>query len=96
MNENFQRTDYIMLCAKAQIRTIRKASSSPAFAGAKEGDIIDFFVPIARVGRNRRGTHASYISCENIRTGAMSKLSFNQLSKIILGCEFEQLIDMYE
>jgi hypothetical protein len=88
----YRKVEYVTLTAVARIHCIFKKSSSPAFKGAQTGDIIDFRIPIAEVGRTRRSTHAAFIDCINRRTGETSNLSFNQLGRILTGYEMEQLI----
>lgn len=88
----YRKVKYVTLTAVARISGIIKKSSSPVFNGAQVGDIVDFRIPIAEVGRTRRSTHAAFIDCINRRTGKASNLSFNQLGRILAGYEMEQLI----
>lgn len=69
---------------------INRKSSSPCFKDLKFGDVIEFSVPIVRVGRHR-GTYATYILCHNCRTDVESQLSFNQIEKVLECCELEEI-----
>lgn len=55
-----------------------------AFKDLQVGDKIEFSCPIKRAGyHSSSGTKASYIRCVNVQTGAISKLSFNQLANVL-------------
>lgn len=53
----------------------------------KIGDVIEFSVPISHSGRSSRSIYATYILCHNCRTDMESKLSFNQIEKVLECCE---------
>lgn len=74
----------------ATVTKINRKSSSPCFKNLKVGDVIEFSVPIVRVGRHR-GTYATYILCHNCRTDVESQLSFNQIEKVLECCELEEI-----
>lgn len=78
------------LKTKAICAGINKKSQSPAFKDLKCGDIIEFSVPIKKVGRNK-STYAAYIHCFNPKTEQESKLSFNQIGKTLECFEFEEI-----
>lgn len=69
---------------------VYKKSSSPAFKDLQVGDIIEFSINIERVGTGRSGSHAAYIKCVNPKTSLQSKLSFNQIGKVLENFEFIQ------
>lgn len=70
----------------ATVTKINRKSTSPCFKDLKVGDVIEFSVPIFRT-RRHRVTYAIYILCHNCRTNAESKLSFNQIEKVLECCE---------
>lgn len=74
----------------ATVTKINRKSSSPCFKDLEIGDVIKFNVPIIRVGRSR-GTYATYILCHNCRTDVKSRLSFNQIEKVLECCELEEI-----
>lgn len=76
----------LTLKTTATVIKINRKSSSPCFKDLKVGDVIEFSVPIIKVGRNR-GTYATYILCHNCRTDVESELSFNQIEKVLECCE---------
>lgn len=76
----------LTLKTTATVTKINRKSSSPCFKDLKVGDVIEFSVPIIKVGRNR-GTYATYILCHNCRTDVESQLSFNQIEKVLECCE---------
>ena len=80
----------LTLKATAIVTKINRKSSSPCFKNLKVGDVIEFSVPIIRVGRHR-GTYATYILCHNCRTDVESQLSFNQIEKVLECCELEEI-----
>lgn len=80
----------LTLKTTATATKINRKSSSPCFKDLKVGDVIEFSVPIVRVGRHR-GTYATYILCHNCRTDVESQLSFNQIEKVLECCELEEI-----
>lgn len=70
---------------------VHKKSSSPAFINLQIDDIIEFSIDIERVGIGRGGSHAAYIRCVNPKTSLQSKLSFNQIGKVLENFEFIQI-----
>ena len=74
-----------------KVTAIHKNSSSPAFKNLKVGDLIYFSIPVAPAGTGGRGTYASYIQCENLKTNEISKLSFNQISRVLDNFEWEEV-----
>lgn len=70
---------------------VHKKSSSPAFKDLQEGDVIEFSIEIERVGVGRGGSHAAYIKCINTKTLLQSKLSFNQIGRVLENFEFIQI-----
>ena len=80
----------LTLKTTATVTKINRKSSSPCFKDLKVGDVIEFSVPIVRVGRHR-GTYATYILCHNCRTDVESQLSFNQIDKVLECCELEEI-----
>lgn len=70
---------------------IYKKSSSPAFKDLQIDDIIEFSIYIERVGTGRSGSHAAYIRCSNPKTSLQSKLSFNQIGKVLENFKFIQI-----
>lgn len=81
----------MFLKCKAICTNVYKKSSSPAFTNLQIGDVIDFSIEIKSVGFARGGSHAAYILCINKRTGLQSKLSFNQIEKVLSNFEFKEL-----
>lgn len=79
------------LKCKAIVTKVLKTSKSPAFDGLEENDIIEFSIDMSSVGSNRRGSHAAFINCLNIRTRRQSCLSFNQIERVLKCAEFIQL-----
>ena len=79
----------LTLKTTATVTKINRKSTSPCFKDLKIGDVIEFSVPIVRVGRHR-GTYATYILCHNCRTNVESQLSFNQIDKVLECCELEE------
>ena len=57
--------------------------------------MIEFSVPILYAGFANHGTCATYIRCYNERTNAESRLSFNQIEKVLECCELEENIFIY-
>ena len=68
-------------------RVFRK-SKAKMFENLHVGSQIRFAVPLKSAGRNR-GTYATYITIENIKTGEETTSSFNQLPKILEAFELE-------
>lgn len=79
----------LTLRTTATVIKINRKSSSPCFKNLQVGDVIEFSVPIVRVGRHR-GTYATYILCHNCRTDVESQLSFNQIEKVLECCELNE------
>lgn len=77
----------LTLRTTATVTKINRKSSSPCFKNLKVGDMIEFSVPISYAGYASHGTCATYIRCYNRRTNAESRLSFNQLDKVLECCE---------
>lgn len=57
------------------------------FCNLNVGDRIWFTVPIKYAGHNR-GTYATYITIINLETKEQTRLSFNQLPKILDAFDF--------
>ena len=70
----------------AKCTKVLKKSQSPAF-----GDSILFSCDIKPSGRWNGNTYATYIHCENMRTGEKSYLSFNQIQRVLDNFEFEEM-----
>lgn len=81
----------IMSC-KAKCIEIKKKSKASGFKNIKEGDILEFLVPIKSAGGGR-AIYATYITVKNINTGEQGLQSFTQLSNILDNYEFEQIGD---
>ena len=79
------------LRCKAECTKIHKKSKSPEFEGIQVGDVIDFSIKIKAVGGGYSGTHAAYITCHNLRTNMVSRLSFNQIVHTLDRFEFKEL-----
>lgn len=80
----------LTLRTTATVTKINRKSSSPCFKNLQVGDVIEFSVPISYAGYSRNGTCATYIRCYNKRTNAESRLSFNQLDRVLECCELEE------
>lgn len=81
--------DNIMLTSPiVAVVKINRKTTAQMFKNLKEGDQIEFYVPIKYAGRNR-GTYATYITIKNINTGETTQSSFNQLSSILNAFELE-------
>ena len=74
----------------AKCTKVLKKSQSPAFKDIHVGDNILFSCEIKPSGRNK-STYATYIHCENMRTGEKSYLSFNQIQRVLDNFEFEEM-----
>ena len=70
---------------------VNKKSSSPAFMNLAVNDRIDFSIDIEAVGVGRGGSHAAYIRCVNPQTNLVSKLSFNQIGRVLDNFEFKEI-----
>ena len=81
----------LTLKTTATVIKINRKSSSPCFKNLKVEDVIEFSVPISYAGCSSHGTCATYIKCYNNRTGAESRLSFNQIHKVLECCELEEI-----
>lgn len=81
----------LTLRTTATVTKINRKSSSPCFKDLKVGDVIEFSVPISYAGYGSHGTCATYIRCYNRRTNAESRLSFNQLDRVLECCELEEI-----
>jgi len=79
------------LKCKAIVTKVLKTSKSPAFEGLEVNDIIEFSIDMSAVGSGGRGSYAAFIKCVNIRTKKQSKLSFNQIERVLKCAEFIQL-----
>lgn len=77
----------LTLRTTAIVTKINRKSSSPCFKNLKVGDVIEFSVPISYAGYTSHGTCATYIKCYNRRIGTESRLSFNQLDRVLECCE---------
>lgn len=77
----------LTLKTTATVTKINRKSTSPCFKDLKIGDAIEFSVPISYAGYGSHGTCATYIRCYNRRTNAESRLSFNQLDRVLECCE---------
>lgn len=75
--------DIILVSNVYTVEKIKKKTKAKMFENLKVGEQIQFSVPLRRVGRNNRGTYATYITAKNIDTGEVTEGSFNQLPKII-------------
>lgn len=75
----------------ATVTKINRKSSSPCFKDLETGDVIEFSAPILYAGYASHGTCATYIACKNTRTKAESKLSFNQIHKVLECCELKEV-----
>lgn len=82
----------LTLRTTATVTRINRKSFSPCFKDLKIGDVIDFNAPISYAGCAAHGTRATYIKCYNRRTNAESRLSFNQIHKVLECCELEEVI----
>lgn len=80
------------LICNAIVKKVLKKSQSPAFKDLQPNDSMNFIVEIKAVGRNK-GTYATYIECHNLQNGKVSKLSFNQIGRVLNNFEFEQVND---
>ena len=78
-----------LICNAIVIKVLKK-SSSPAFKDLQPNDSMDFTVEIKAVGRNK-GTYATYIECHNLQNDKVSRLSFNQIGRVLNNFEFEQV-----
>ena len=78
------------LICNAIVKKVFKKSQSPAFKDLQPNDAIDFTVEIKAVGRNK-GTYATYIECHSLQNDEVSKLSFNQIGRVLSNYEFEQV-----
>ena len=74
------------LRCKAECTKVHKKSKSPAFEEIQVGDVIDFSIEIKSV----KGC-AAYITCNNLRTNMVSRLSFNQIVRTLDRFEFKEL-----
>lgn len=81
----------LTLKTTATITRINRKSSSPCFKDLKVGDVIEFNAPISYAGHAAHGTRATYIACKNTRTKAESKLSFNQIHRVLECCELKEI-----
>lgn len=99
----------ILLTCVTKVIKVNRNSKTDCFHNLKIGDCILFSVPIKYVGTNCNGnTRPVYIDCYNCRTHKESKLSFNQLGKVLPCCELialhpssfyqamENLVNSYE
>jgi len=75
----------------AKCTKVLKKSQSPAFKDIQVGDNILFSCDIKPSGRWGGNTYATYIHCENMRTGEKSCLSFNQIQRVLDNFEFEEM-----
>lgn len=79
-----------MFCI-AKCTKINKKSKAQGFQTLEVGDIMIFSISISAPGSRRGRTYASYIKCENKRTGEVGSQSFNEIEKRLDNYEFEQL-----
>lgn len=82
----------LTLRTTATVTKTNRKSSSPCFKDLQIGDVIEFSAPISYAGYASHGAYATYIKCYNNRTGAESRLSFNQIHKVLECCELEEVI----
>lgn len=80
----------LTLRTTATVTKINRKSTSPCFKNLKVGDVIEFSVPVSYARYSGHGTCAIYIRCYNRRTNAESRLSFNQLDRVLECCELEE------
>ena len=73
------------------ITEIKKKSTIDAFKGAQVGDNISISVSVKAAGQNRGRTYATYLRVNNIRTGQISFLSFNQIGRVLENITLEQV-----
>lgn len=81
----------LTLKTTATVTKINRKSSSPCFKNLKVGDVIEFSVPISYAGYSSHGSCATYILCHNCRTDTESRLSFNQIERVLECCELEEV-----
>ena len=79
------------LKCKAKCTKVNKKSSSPAFKDLCIGDVIELSIDVAAVGSGSKGSKAAYICCVNPKTKLQSKLSFNQIERVLEAFEFEEI-----
>ena len=79
-----------MFCI-AKCTKINKKSKAQGFQTLEVGDIMIFSIEIEAPGSSRGRTYASYIECENKRTGEIGYQSFNEIGNRLGNYEFEQL-----
>ena len=74
-----------------KVTKVNKKSASEAFKGLSVGDLVHFSIPIKSVGSGGRGTYAAYVNCKNLQTGGESKLSFNQIGRVLESFEWGEI-----
>ena len=79
-----------MFCIAKCIK-INKKSKAQGFQTLEVGDIMTFSTKIKAAGSSRGRTYASYIKCENKRTGEIGYQSFNEIGNRLGNYEFEHL-----
>jgi hypothetical protein len=72
-----------------KVTKIKKKSSAKMLKGLKVDDVIQLSVDASPVGRNR-GTYASYIRVENVKTKEANHFSFNQIDILERNFELEE------
>lgn len=80
--------DIILKSNIVTVTKINRKTKAKMFENLKEGDKIEFSVPLKYAGHNR-GTYATYIEVKNLETGEKTQSSFNQLPSILNAFEFE-------
>ncbi len=78
------------LKCSAKCVAIKKATKTKMFSNVQVGDVINFSTRLKRAGISRGRTYATYITCENCRTGEVNKLTFNQIDRVLDNFEFEE------
>ena len=80
----------------AEIVSVYGKSTTGAFKDAAIGDKIIFTCPMTKAGRRLDSggygtTYAKRIHIENVRTGGVSDLTFNQIERVLKNFNFVEL-----
>ena len=89
-----QNSKYIIMKSRGVlIASIYKPTKALFFKDLLVGDEIRFSIPVAASGYNvfGGGVYASYVTIENVVTGAKTSKSFNQLSIILKNFTLEEI-----
>lgn len=82
--------DILLKSKPIKITAIKRKTQAKMLCNLVVGDIIQLSIKASRAGSNK-GTYASYITVEHLKTGDKTGFSFNQISTLYNAFELEEI-----